>query len=83
SECTVVVQTAEETFDWQETLAFSMPYFGVKDGGFDQEFYYLQNGFYSVYVRKGTMQFHLEMNKNLTKERSFFHRNSANHMWPN
>lgn len=52
SECTVVVQTAEETFDWQETLAFSMPYFGVKDGGFDQEFYYLQNGFYSVYVRK-------------------------------
>ncbi|QQZ11091.1 GNAT family N-acetyltransferase [Heyndrickxia vini] len=52
SECTVTVHTANEIFEWKETLAFSMPYFGVKDGGFDQEFFYLQNGFYTVNIRK-------------------------------
>jgi ribosomal protein S18 acetylase RimI-like enzyme len=52
SECTVKVQADEEVFEWQETLAFSMPHFGVKAGGHDPETFYLQNGFYKVIVRK-------------------------------
>ncbi|MGE8204249.1 GNAT family N-acetyltransferase [Heyndrickxia sp. NPDC080065] len=52
SECTVKVQTENETFQWKETLAFGIPNFGVKAGGYDKEFYYLQNGFYKVIVRK-------------------------------
>lgn len=52
SECIVKVQSGDDTFEWNDILAFPMPNFGVKDGGFDKEYFYLQNGFYKVIVRK-------------------------------
>lgn len=52
SECTIIVQSAGEEFEWKEPIAFPIPSFGVKAGGNDKEYIYLQNGFYKVMVRK-------------------------------
>lgn len=52
SECSIKVQSAEETFEWKEPLAFPIPAFGIKAGGYDKDYIYLQNGFYKVQVRK-------------------------------
>jgi len=52
SECTIKVQCDAEQYEWKETLAFSLPSFGIKAGGYDKEYLYLQNGYYKVLVRK-------------------------------
>ncbi|MGE6260299.1 GNAT family N-acetyltransferase [Heyndrickxia sporothermodurans] len=52
SVCKVTVKYGNQAFSWEEIIAFPIPNFGVKDGGFDKEYFYLQNGFYKVVVRK-------------------------------
>ncbi|MGV3465584.1 MAG: GNAT family N-acetyltransferase, partial [Heyndrickxia sp.] len=52
SECIIKVQCDGEVFEWKETLAFSIPSFGIKAGGYDKDYLYLQNGYYKVMVRK-------------------------------
>ncbi|MEK5173698.1 GNAT family N-acetyltransferase [Heyndrickxia sp. FSL W8-0496] len=52
AECKVTVKTEDETFEWSEPVAFSLPNFGVKACGYDKEYYYLQNGYYKLRIRK-------------------------------
>ncbi|MBS4172834.1 GNAT family N-acetyltransferase [Bacillus sp. FJAT-49736] len=52
AECRITVLSDDEKFVWMEPLAISLPSFGVKAGGYDKEFIYLQNGYNKVRLRK-------------------------------